>query len=917
MGILGEIVPECFHRRGLVSRRTKQMEQDSSNGDSRMTIRSTKSVSGWVYALLATIVTLFLVLFGQQIASMKRQSSRFPVRTNRIAAVEAPTAKAKITAEPLVLGGYSEGNLLAHSEVRDFRTPALTSLAMLEPTGSVKISAPVARPLSSPFEANTASPQLASERPTNSPVPSQTVSATTLADPQVDAKTNSSDPLFQRRSIPASTQINRNWPLASSLIAQSVALNDFDGNRVLGGSTTWTEQVQQLFESFAQIPITSERSAELLRQAGELSGRGFAWSESNLDSSTEKAMAVARVAHGIQRRAIVWDRIYQCLSHERGNIQSASTGSAAAVPENSTEQLSEKLTQDLAIIRNALRGTSDAQNWADFLLLDRIEELANGSMQSESQQVALAQEFLGRLTYGRASGDQKKVLASREVQKIAEDLRPLTALPVDYRKVLLDIESIEESSVHRCSEDVAETIQSLRFADSELQYAIANALNQQYRSANVRLSVSEEFINRLLPKDQVTSRPVQQKILGAETRGASQIQTNLRVDFLPDPTAWKLGLNLDGNIQANTRSSRSGATFYNSSNAKVQSAREVRIDPTSLSINGQPANVQSQESLRKFSTNWDQMPIIGDMFRYVAHQEFIDKKPVAKRISQRLIAKQTDDEFDKQLQTKIDSAQEQFDKRLIGPLHSLELQPMILDMQSTDTRLVARYRVAGVNQIAAYTPRPMAPSDSLLSLQLHQSAINNLIAQAIPTDRDWTVRQLADKIAEILQLSPFALPEDTPEDVIIRFMDVHPMTVEFSEGRMWLTLRIASFEQTGRIQLKNFTVKTSYIPKVEGLRASLERDALISVDGHRLGSKDRFPIRAIFSKVFAGNSSVPMVSESLASNELAQGMLVSQLQMEQGWMGIAVSADGQTPSDLSIPSIVDPIAQGSSSQAVR
>jgi hypothetical protein len=60
-----------------------------------------------------------------------------------------------------------------------------------------------------------------------------------------------------------------------------------------------------------------------------------------------------------------------------------------------------------------------------------------------------------------------------------------------------------------------------------------------------------------------------------------------------------------------------------------------------------------------------------------------------------------------------------------------------------------------------------------------------------------------------------------------------------------------------------------------------------------------------------------MVSESLASNPLAQGMLVSQLQMEQGWMGIAVSADSQTPSDLSIPSVVDPIAQGSASQAVR
>ena len=696
-----------------------------------------------------------------------------------------------------------------------------------------------------------------------------------------------------------------------------MALSQSAGDRVLVGLGTWTEQVQQLFESFADVPITSERSAELLQQARELSGRGFAWSESNLESSTEQAISVSRVAHGIQRRAIVWDRIYQCLSHDRSNIQTESSVSSGNSTEGSSERLTEKLTEDLAIVRKALRGTSDAQNWTDFLMLDRIEELANGRIESQTQQVALAQEFLGRLTFSRVSGDQKKVLTSREVQKLAEDLRPLTVVPVDYRKVLLDIESIEESSVHRCSEDVAETIQSLRFADSELQYSIANALNQQYRSANVRLSVSEEFINRLLPKDQVTSRPVQQKILGAETRGASQIQTNLQVDFLPDPTAWKLALNLDGNIQSNTRSSRSGTTFYNLSNAKVQSAREVRIDPSSLSINGQPANVQSQESLRKFSTNWDQMPIIGDMFRYVAHQEFNEKKPVAKRISQRLIAKQTDDEFDKQLQTKIDLAQDQFDKRLIGPLHSLELEPMILDMQSTDTRLVARYRVAGVNQIAACTPRPMAPSDSLLSLQLHQSAINNLIAQAIPTDREWTVRQLADKIALILQLPPFELPEDTPEDVIIRFMDVHPMTVEFSDGRMWLTLRVASLEQTGRIHLKNFTVRTSYIPKVEGLRASLERDALISVDGHRLGSKDRFPIRAIFSKVFAGNSSVPMVSDSLASDPLAQGMLVSQLQMEQGWMGIAVSDDGQTPSDPGISPIVDPIAQGSSSKEVR
>jgi len=191
-----------------------------------------------------------------------------------------------------------------------------------------------------------------------------------------------------------------------------------------------------------------------------------------------------------------------------------------------------------------------------------------------------------------------------------------------------------------------------------------------------------------------------------------------------------------------------------------------------------------------------------------------------------------------------------------------------------------------------------------------------LIAQAIPTDRDWTIRQLADKIAEILQQPAFELPQDTPEDVVIRFMDVHPMTIEFSGGRMWLTLRVASLEQPGRIQLKNFTVKTSYIPQVDGLRASLQRDPLISVDGHRLGSKDRFPIRAIFTKVFAGNSAIPMISDSLAQNPMAQGMKVSQLQMEQGWLAIAVS-DSQEQVEPSLPPIVDPIAAGASKKQVR
>ena len=883
-----------------------------------MTIRSTKSVSGWIFALLAAIIASFLFLFGPDLVSPKSKRFAFPERTAVVQTIETPVSKSKIVSEPIHIETYSQEDLALKSDLSAFRTPAPTSIAMIEPTSAVRITAPVSSGWTNPFESNRPGVLIGAKSGSKSGVaiPSIAVSSTTQTPGQVASVAAASDPLFQRPEVSSSLQSNRNWPLATSLLSRSAMLTEQLQQSLSGEIASWPTQVQQLFETFSQVPISSDRSEELLAQARMLAAQGFAWAESNLEQQTEQAIGVSQLAHAVQRRSIVWSRIYECLNSDLPSLSPQPTDGQRFVSATGSQLDYSRLRVDVELVRTALKGTMDAENWTEYLLLDQLDRLADGQVTDRTKQIELAREFLGRLTSSRISENQKKVLYSREIQALAQNIRPLTTHPVDYRKLLLDIESIEEVAVHRCCEDVAQAIESLRFSDSQAQYAIANALNQQYRNANVRLSVSEEFVNRLVPRDQVTTRPVQQKILGADTQGASKIQTSLRVDFQPDLTGWKFALNLDGNIQSNTRSSRSGATFYNSSNAKVQSVREIRVDPNSFSINGQPASVQSQESLRKFSTNWDQMPIIGDMVRYVAKQEFNEKKPVAKRISQRLIAKQTDDEFNKQLQANLDRAQEQYDKRLIGPLDSLDLQPMILDMQSTDTRLVARYRVAGFHQIAAYTPRPLAPSDSLLSLQLHQSAINNLIAQAIPTDRDWTIRQLADKISEVLDQPAFDLPADTPEDVVIRFMDVHPMAIEFDQGRMWLTLRIASLEQLGRIELKNFTVKTSYIPTVHGLQASLERDPLISVDGHRLGSKDRFPIRAIFTKVFAGNTKIPMVSDSLINNPLAQGMTVSQLRMEQGWLAIAVS-DTQLEVESSLPPIVDPIARGGAKSHVR
>ena len=59
------------------------------------------------------------------------------------------------------------------------------------------------------------------------------------------------------------------------------------------------------------------------------------------------------------------------------------------------------------------------------------------------------------------------------------------------------------------------------------------------------------------------------------------------------------------------------------------------------------------------------------------------------------------------------------------PLTSAGVELTPIELSTTAERVVARLRVAGEEQLAGHTPRPRAPSDSLASIQVHESALTN------------------------------------------------------------------------------------------------------------------------------------------------------------------------------------------------
>ncbi len=845
-----------------------------------MANESERGFRGWVYAVLVAICLLLIFFASESLSRVKQPGFDHAPRTSHLVVSTKPKWFPKIATESAPLDIESMNGPIESATWLDYRIAPSHSIALLEPPAGARLSAPLAPGMGSdPFlepSRNQRTPSSLAESVASS---SQTVATSVSNNRPLDSGEYPERNALANQYTPAA---NKNqWPTSVRLWNEIDKVKSMAATKSHASTLEWVGKIAAQYSNLIERKIADEDSQSILNLLHEIADEGVVLGGQVLETERELSSEIARLSYSIERRVAVWSAISRCLRQ----------GKTHRVTTRKHDVDFDRLKACLADVRSAIQRTGDAASWSQYLMLDFLDQIAAGEVTKEQTQVDFIRQFLGRVTDTRVTETQRSILASTEVHKLADQVHPLSIAPVDYRKLIEDIETLETDPIHRCSKSLADAMQSLRFSEVPDQAAVAQAIGVHYRNANLRIAVSEEFANRMLPKPSAIQKPVRQNILGADTRGASEIQTKLQLDFVKDPNALKIAINLDGDISSKTQSSRHGATFYNSSIASVNTVREVTITTQGMNINGHPATVESNDSLRKFSTDWDRLPILGDMVRQFAHNEFLQARPIAKRIMQKTIAKQTDEEFDKQLQEKVSSANTQLNMRLLGPLQSLNLQPMVVDMQTTDTRLIVRYRLAGSGQLAAYTSRPIAPSDSQLSLQVHHSAFNNMVSQVIENDRAWTMQELSDKISDLMQQPHKTLPEDASNDVTARFAEERPITVEFEDGRMTFTLRIASLVQPGRIHLKNFIIRTSYLPMVDGLQAELTRDGVVSVDGPKLVTRDRVALRAIFSRVFSSRSSLPMVSEELLKDPRAKGLAVSQLVLNDGWLGVAISEE--------------------------
>jgi hypothetical protein len=223
---------------------------------------------------------------------------------------------------------------------------------------------------------------------------------------------------------------------------------------------------------------------------------------------------------------------------------------------------------------------------------------------------------------------------------------------------------------------------------------------------------------------------------------------------------------------------------------------------------------------------------------------------------------------------------------MIEPLTALELEPTPLEMRSTDSRVIMRYRLAGFDQMGGNTARPRGLQNSLLSMQIHETALNNLLNRIELNGNEYTAQELTEHLANVFGWQS----TDTAQsrDATFEFAPFDPIRVTFAHGSAAVQLNLKRLRIGNGKTWKNLTATCNFIPQSEGGKILFVQDGSgVELSGHRLNLRDQVAVRAIFTALFKDQYELPILPKNIAQ-KLGPSATITQLELNDGWIGLSV-----------------------------
>ena len=653
---------------------------------------------------------------------------------------------------------------------------------------------------------------------------------------------------------------------------------------------TWSEQTITLLEAMSQTRPDSHELDNFLDHlkvqlqaiphlAAAIANRG--------ENSVEAVYAyceVSRLTYRLQRRIAVWQSLRNDSMRlgQHPDVVFHSFGSDASIRSASFSRINfENLDP----------------NWVEYLKLKELQT-AFGSMNPDAaEQKKIARNVLARIYSPLLKPDQVNYINQVFDPMIISSLKAHASGEVENAVLLKRIENYESHPSSLTGYYLNDQYQNLLWSNDPVDHAIAAEIQTHYRNANLRAVVSERLLNRMIPDLPSTASPVSQNVKGARVSGQSHVSNQLRVDLIPNSSKIQLQLATIGDVRSDTIAKTKSFRIQNFGKARFRVAQQITISPDGIDASAKPrAMSQGNQYVVGLESKMDNVPVIGWMARKAAAKKLREEGPDNDRLFQRTVESSAENQMQQQVTEQFAKIRHLTYTKLFQPLFEMELEPESIQMASTDKQVVMRYRLAGRDQMAANTSRPRDSGDSLLSFQLHQSAINNAIARIGLNGNKFTIDELAKHLRDTIGSENVSSPEQESDKYAeIGFGYFDPIHVDFQDDQMKITLNLKSLKigETGKTW-KNVSLTAAYRFAIDGMTIQLQQDDNgTRIKGKRLRFADKAAISAVMKVLFKQQYSMNPMPQKLKERINCQCLGISQLVLTDGWLGVSI--DDQQP----------------------
>jgi hypothetical protein len=646
-------------------------------------------------------------------------------------------------------------------------------------------------------------------------------------------------------------------------------------------SAAWAAEAIERIGELCRVPSSQSRPASEVLADLEKVVEQSASAESNVPGAQAQ---IVRARYALARWLGIWQHAV--------DLDSVTT--LTADDETAGKRIAECLSEVEALTEQGASGPA----WRKHLELDELSRLSGDSAARDARR-AVARRVLDRISSARLTHAQTKFVGQPPIAALATALRPWAAEPVPSARLLSDLDRYERTALPSDARQVARDYRALSWSDSERPQAVGKHLDTHYRNANVRVAMTRQFFNLLVPQPDAVESPFRDTVVDVPVYGRNTTFTELSVRLLPDAHRIRLGLEAKGLVASNSVSTSGPAKFYNQGQSTFLVRKLLVLGPEGLSV--WPAVAEAENNftdLVSVQTDYDGVPIVGSLVRNFARTAHDEKQPAARMELEQKVAIRARDQLDAEFRPRVEKAAASLEKKQIATLRRLGLELVPVGLSSTDERAVARARLSGPEQLGAHTPRPRAPSDSWLSLQVHQSALNNALERLELDGREFTLEELFVWISKKLDKPEITRQEDLPEDVRMKFASQDAVRLNCADNKVEVLLSFAELKQGSR-RWRDFTVRAYYRPEAAERSPLFVRDTAVSVDGK--GLKARPHLYAIFSKVLSRERSLRLLDESITNDPRLAGLEITQFITDHGWIGLAYSPRRDAPTTARRP----------------